>query len=145
MTCYCGYNFWSVDCGCFIRRSISALKLSAWKFCGLNTYHISSTSVYFWTFSILCTFSVCDCRHIMTAGHLVETSRSISEGHKILNWKQAEILQRLWWDWLLFFWSAMCLITLSGPISFAPKKWALVMEELSILFLIRIINYSTRT
>jgi hypothetical protein len=36
-------------------------------------------------------------------------------GQNILNWKHAEILQRLWWDFLLFSWSAMCLTTPSGP------------------------------
>jgi len=41
--------------------------------------------------------------YIIIARHLVESSCSISGGHKILNTKHAEILQKLWWDLLLFF------------------------------------------
>jgi len=61
MSCYCGYNLWSVDCGCIIRRSINSLKVSMYRYYDVNTYTVLSTCGYFWTLSILCTSCLCDC------------------------------------------------------------------------------------
>jgi hypothetical protein len=81
ITCCCGYNLWSVDCGCIIRRSISSLKVSLWRITPFNKYIVLSSCGYFWTLTILCTSYLCVVAfsYFVTACHLVESSRSIYE------------------------------------------------------------------
>ena len=64
MVFYCDYNLWNVDCGCIIDRSIGSLKVSVWRIDVFETYNVLSTCGYFWTISILCTSSLCDCLHL---------------------------------------------------------------------------------
>ena len=119
MARYCGHNLWSVDCGCIICRSISSMKVTLWRIAPFQTYNILSICGYF---DILysCVFSLCvfAFTYITAARHLMESSRSISEGTqnpKLNRCKNtAKIVVRI----TVVFWSDICLFTYSLPIFF---------------------------
>jgi hypothetical protein len=84
MASYCYYSLWSEDCVRFIRRSINSVKVYVCEDFTLIRSITYYRHVVIFELLVSCVLPLCVIAFtsIMTAGHLVESSRSISEGTK---------------------------------------------------------------
>jgi hypothetical protein len=107
-------------CGVWIVATLFAVSSAVSKYlCKRSLYAGTITNyhlVVIFELLVFCLFPICliTFTYIMTARHLVESSCSICGGAQ--NPQLNTIQQTLRWYWLLFFWSAMCLIMSSGHI-----------------------------